>query len=357
MKEWRKIAVLGLIAAGAFLPVMPCAPAPVASAAAHSEIGDAEMLRGRALKPGDTIGLLAPAFTGDMKDMKASMEMLKSMGYKVKLAPSCNADYGYLAGKDDLRAKDINKFFKDDEVDAILCVRGGYGSSRLLDKLDYEAIKKHPKQLIGYSDVTALHVALLEKCRLSTVHAPMLRSFTNEKKYTPYTKETFSKGLQGKLYPGEIPMPAGKKLETIKPGRAEGIITGGNLSVLVSLVGTPYELKGDGAILFIEDVGEDTYRVDRMLRQLLQSGLLSRVNGVIVGDFVDAEKNYDDRDFHLDEVLEQYAKLSGKPWLKGVPAGHEVDNLCIPFGIKATMEAKRNGTASLTIDESPLLAP
>lgn len=313
-------------------------------------------LKGRALKPGDTIGILAPGSPLDKKYLDKALSNLKKSGYKFKLAPSCTSEYGYFAGTDVQRASDINHFFLDDEVDGILCMRGGYGSVRVLDKLDYEAIKKHPKQFIGYSDVTAIHVALGEKANLSTIHGPMLSSFRNSKVSTRFTGVNFFKGISGNLYPGEIPMPAGAKLKAITPGEAEGIIVGGNLCLLASLVGTPYELKGDGAILLIEDVDEPTYKVDRILQQLWQDGLFSRVKGVLVGDFVGADEDYDGHDFLLDEVLDYYARLTGKPWVKGVPVGHDDDNLYLPLGVRAKVKADKDGKASLAIVENPLEA-
>ena len=318
-----------------------------------SPAGDSR-LKGRALKPGDTIGILAPGSPLDKKYLDEALSNLKKLGYKFKLAPSCTSEYGYFAGTDIQRASDINHFFLDDEVDGILCMRGGYGCSRVLDKLDYEAIKKHPKQFIGYSDVTALHVALGEQANLSTIHGPMLTSFRDPSVITEFTGVNFLKGISGTLYPGEIPMPAGAGLKTITPGEAEGVIIGGNLCLLASLVGTPYELKGDGAILLIEDVDERTYKVDRMLQQLWQNGLLSRVNGVLVGDFVNADPVYSGHEVPLDEVLAYYARLTGKPWVKGVPVGHDDDNLYLPLGVRAKVKAGEDGKASLTIVEPPL---
>lgn len=328
--------------------------------AASSEQGsraDEVRLKGYALKPGDTIGVIAPASSMDRKYLDRALDNLRRWGYKVKVAQSCTSEYGYFAGNDVMRATDINRFFLDDEVDGILCMRGGYGSARVLNKLDYEAIKKHPKQFIGYSDVTALHVALGEQANLATIHGPMLSSLTDSEIRDEFTGVNFFKGISGTLYPGEIPMPAGTELKAITPGEAEGIIIGGNLSILTSMVGTPYELKGDGAILFIEDVGEYTYRVDRMLQQLWQSGLLSRVNGVLVGAFVGADEDYDGHDFLLDEVLAYYARLSGKPWIKCVPVGHVEENLYLPFGVRARVTAAKDGKAGLAIVENPLEVP
>jgi len=339
------------------LTILPCLPIvqpaqsndACATPVKESSTAQAPRLKGRALMPGDTIGILAPGSCLRNRDLNPALNELRRMGYKLKLAPNCRAEYGYFAGTDAQRAADINSFFMDDEVAGILCLRGGYGSVRVLDKLDYEAISRHPKQFIGYSDITALHTALGERSNLVTVHGPMLVSLLSGSQNTDYTKENFFKGLKGELYPGEIPMPQGRKLQTITSGEAEGILVGGNLCLLASMVGTPYELKGDGGILLLEDVEETTYRIDRMLQQLWQSGLFDRVNGVVLGDFTGAEADYTEGEFHLEDVLDYYARLTGKPWIKGVPVGHEENNLYIPLGAKARITAEENGKASLVI--------
>jgi len=299
----------------------------------------APRVKGQTLKPGDCIGIITPGSYAQKKDFEA-VELLKAHGYKVKIAPAAKSVYGHFAGSDRKRAEDINNFFKDDEVKAILCTRGGYGCARVLDKLDYKMIAKHPKMLIGFSDVTALHIAIGERCGLSTVHGPMLVSFTRENFKSEYTTENFFKGLENG-FSGEIPMPEGQELKSVINGRAEGIIMGGNLTLLAALAGTPYELNGKGALLLIEEVGESPYRIDRMMNQLYQSGLLKRVNGILYGDFVGCKDPDPDgiEDFTVEQVLKYYARLSGKPVIKNVPAGHGKFNAFIPLGVHAVMEA------------------
>lgn len=354
MKNWI---ALGL-AALSFWTVTPenvfAKPKPAPTSTARVE-QDASRTRGRALKPGDCIGILAPASTWDKPDFDAAVKALRRMGYRLKIAPSCKKEFGYFSGTDEERAADLNRFFADDEVDAILCVRGGYGSARILDKLDYAMIARHPKQFIGFSDITALHIALGDKSGLSTIHGPVLLSFADGVNKKSFTDGNFFKGLLGKLYPGEIPMPSGERLQTLYPGEATGIIVGGNLSLIASLVGTPYELKGDGALLFIEEIGAYTYQIDRMLRQLWQSGLLQRVDGILIGNITGADSDYEEGDFRLEDILQQYAELARKPMIVGIPAGHSGDNLYLPLGVRAVMKANKNGTASLRIDEAPVL--
>ena len=306
------------------------------------------------LQEGDTIGVLAPAAKGNLADYNRSIELLKDLGYQVKLAPSVTKSEGYLAGSDEDRAKDINDFFKDDTIKAIVCLRGGYGSARILPLLDYKEIAKHPKLFIGFSDITALHAAIGEKSHMVTIHGPMLSSFKNYD-YTAYTLYLFENGLSGSYPIGTLPMPKDSPLKTIVPGEASWLLTGGNLSIIASLCGTPYELDGTGALLFLEDTDVDAYEVDRLMEQLYQNGLLSRISGIIYGEFTHPRHGRADwNDFTIDDVLDHYAKLAGKPAIKNFPAGHGEDNLFLPLGIKATLSAKEGESASVTLNESYL---
>ncbi len=332
-------------------------PRPTAAAKAEKPRPSVKIYNGQsracgyALRKGDCIGVLAPASWEEKSEWENGVRLLKTRGYRVKLAPSCTASYGFFAGTDEMRAADVNNFFLDDEVQAILCLCGGYGSGRLLDKLDYAAIARHPKLFIGFSDVTALHIALGEKSGISTVHGPMLLTLAN-KSMTDYTVKEFFRGIEAETPLGALPMPGGGKMEAVMPGTAEGIIVGGNLSVLLSLIGTPYELKGDGALLLLEDVDVASYQLDRALWQLWQSGLLHRVNGILFGAFRGGDDELDLGDFTTAEVIEQYARLIGKPVIMGVPAGHIWDNAFLPFGVHAVMQANADGTARLVFDEA-----
>lgn len=327
---------------------------------AENVSAQSERGKGFTIKKGDCIGILAPSAylkgLAESENFKRAVNFFQSRGYRVKIAPSCSLiDRKYFSGTAEQRAEDINNFFADDEVKAILCTRGGYGAAQVLDKLNYEIISQNSKPLIGYSDITALHIALGEKSGIVTIHAPMLFNFSNEKKMTSYTKAKFLNGITNKNPIGEFSLPYGVKLKTLVKGDAEGIIIGGNLTVLTSLVGTPYELDGTGALLFLEDVGEEPYRLDRMLNQLYQSGLLNRVNGIIFGDFTDCE-NDNANGLQLENVLEHYAKISGKPTIIGFPAGHGKNNAFLPFGVHASMKAYENGKVKIFIDESAFKA-
>ena len=306
-------------------------------------------VRGKALKQGDTIGIVAPAMPCQ-GSQDAYVKVLQSMGYKVRFGPHARTQYGYLAGTDEERAQDVNDFFADDTVQAILCARGGYGSARLLDLLDYDTIRQHPKLLIGYSDITALQTALGEKARLVTASGMMLNHLTADNNYS---MQQLKAGLAANQPLGAFKMPAGQKLTTIVPGTVTGRLAGGNLSVLTSLVGTPYALDGTGCILVLEETGEEAYRVDRMLNQLYQSGLLNRVAAICYGEFVDCGN--DPGDFTVDDVLLHYGILSGKPVIKGLPIGHNSVNGFLPYGVQATVTAPESGAASLVINEAHAL--
>ena len=290
------------------------------------------------------IGVTAPAFYIKDDDFKEALKILEQAGYSVRLTPSCTGRDGYFAGSDEMRAQDINSLYADDDVDAIICLRGGYGSSRILDKLDYPMIAEHPKPLIGYSDVTALHVAINQNSGISTVHGPMISSLKPD--ITEYTLEELLEGLSGEKAAGEISLPEGEELSVLVPGTARGYIIGGNLTVITSLIGTDYELKGDGALLLLEDIDEPPYKIDRMLRQLYDSGLFDRVNGILFGEFTGCE---DQRGKDLEEVLREYAELSGKPVIMGVPAGHGDNNMYLPLGVEAVMTGEQGGGASLVL--------
>ena len=226
-QNWLKKFFLTAAMSLMLLPLQVQVEPPAVWAAASVAAAETSLSKGAALRPGDTIGILAPASNDNIEDYDRAIRDLKKRGYKIKLGTSCRSRDGYFAGTDSTRAADLNRFFGDDEVQAILCLRGGYGSARVLDKLDYALIASHPKQFIGYSDVTALHIALGEKSRLSTVHGPMLSSFEQGLDEKNYKAGTFLRGLQGELYPGEIPLPPQRHLETVQLGRAEGIIMGG----------------------------------------------------------------------------------------------------------------------------------
>jgi len=289
-------------------------------------------VRPAALRPGETLSVSAPAswVPGGVAD--AAVSRLEAAGWRVRVEASARGHEGFSGLSDRGRADEWNRLFADDDVRAILCARGGYGSAKMLPFLDFERLARHPKLVIGFSDATALLAALTERANLAVVHGPMASTLTEEKS-TPETWERFLAGLADPFRPG----PLGGALDPLSPGVAEGPLLGGNLAVLASLVGTPWALQGDGAVLFLEEVGEKSYRVDRMLWQLEASGLLARVQAVVFGQFVRC--GADAGDPETDEVLAAWAARLGKPVCKGLAAGHGRDNLFLPLGLPVRLDA------------------
>ena len=320
-------------------------------------------VKGKALRPGDTIAVTAPA--GWTKtDYSAVAQSLEQLGYHVIFEPTVKMRDGFTSGTAEERAEELNTLFADDSIDAILCLKGGYGSAAMLDMLDYDMIAEHPKLFIGFSDITVLHTALNQKAGLVTIHGPMMstlhppevaESSTNEDgsdEAVPgtadYSWTQFLKGITLNTAPGEPEMPEGRSLEGIVAGKASGKLVGGNLSMIVSLVGTDHQLDGMGCILFLEETHEDAYRIDGMLLQLYQSGLLDRVDGIVYGNF----NSCWDGDLRVEQVLEKYAVMVGKPAIKGLPAGHAGANMFLPLGVEAQIEVREDGFATFTITEN-----
>ncbi len=285
------------------------------------------------LFPGDRLAVVAPSAVLGGSDPEEGIAFLRSLGFRVSLGWSVSSAWGYLAGSDEVRAQDINDAFADDDIDGIICLRGGYGATRILHLLDYDLIEKHPKVFIGFSDITALHTVFLQRCHMATVHGPMVMSLP---KASDYTKRSFAAGLHAPFAAGPVILPAECPLETIVAGCAEGTLCGGNMMLLSVMTGTPYELDGTGAVIFLEEVGEDAYAVDRMLRQFEQSGLPKRASAFIFGEFFRCEPNEcQPYEFTVKEIIFQYARRWGKPAVWGFPAGHGAHNAWIPFGMTA----------------------
>lgn len=237
---------------------------------------------------------------------------------------------GYLAGSDDQRARDLNNAIADPEIQAIWCVRGGYGAMRILDALDYESMKRTPKTLIGYSDVTALHAAFGRCSDLVTFHGPTARQAI-----PPFAFES----LQNAVARGTDPCGEMAKATTVRGGRATGRLVGGNLALLTALSGTPYAPDYKGAILVIEDVNEAHYRIDRMMMTLHLSGALAGLAGLVFGRFTDIPKEYGDEEWSLSRVLGDAAARAGVPCVADAPFGHIDDQWTLPIGAIAELDA------------------
>jgi muramoyltetrapeptide carboxypeptidase len=334
------------------------------------------------LKPGDTIMFVAPAADLDRTRMMLAKKRLEERGYKIKMRDDLFAAEGYLAGSDQRRADELMQAFCDPEVDAVFPGTGGYGVTRMLDLLDYEVIRQNPKMLIGFSDITALHAALNKKSGLITYHSPVpMYGLGSDKNFSKFSKKYFFRAVEdgpeaGKDYTIECP----KKDKVPQPialgkGKARGRLTGGNLTLIAALEGTPYSLDMDGAILLIEDVGEAPYRVDRMLQQLKSAGKLTKIRGAVVGQFTESERvpskpdqyvaiatkygewfwrncqrlfikvpepkeeEPTDPRFTVEGVLHQYFDPLGVPVLMNFPIGHYKMNCTLPLGGEVEIDA------------------
>ena len=287
------------------------------------------------LKPGDTVGLIAPAnYTGSSAD--AEVEYLINKGFNVVYGKSFEARWYGFGGTDEIRAKDINDMFADKNIKAIFAIRGGYGTIRLVDKLNYDTIKKNPKIFSGYSDITTLLIAINEKTGLVTYHGPMSSNF---KDIPPVTEASFNRTFINKE-PLNL-LEFDNEYFVLKSGRAEGQITGGNLSLIVASLGTEYEINTDGKILFIEETNEPTYRIDRMLKHLKLAGKLKNIKGVLLGDFKNAKRAEID-DMGLEDVFEDNFGKMKVPVISGLKSGHVRPFITIPIGVKVKIDTYKN---------------
>ncbi|WP_028632749.1 S66 peptidase family protein [Pseudomonas parafulva] len=286
----------------------------------------------RPVRPGSCFAVVAPAGPARLDTQKA-MQWFADRGYRCRVFPGAIQAEGYLAGADSQRLHDLQGAFADPEVDAILCMRGGYGSMRLLDQLDFEQVRGNPKPLIGYSDITALHTAFYRHTGLITFHGGMLNADLLGAKRAP-TEASLLAQLGGLVRAGEpIVHPADFALTTVLPGAASGPLLGGNLSMLGATMGTLAELDTQGCILFIEDVNEPLYRVDRLLTQLRLAGKLQGVKGVLVGDFAGITTAA------LTPLLRDTFAPLGVPVLAGWRSGHCDPNVCLPLGARVTLDS------------------
>jgi muramoyltetrapeptide carboxypeptidase len=285
----------------------------------------------RPLTQGARVALVAPAgVVRSRKDFDRAVENVRSFGWIPVIGENVRLRAGYLAGTDDERLADLNSAIRDDSIDAIWCIRGGYGSMRLLDRVDYEALAADPRPVIGFSDITALHSAIQCRTGLVTFHAPTARAtipdFTRESLIRALVNQSDSCGTA----------PGGR---TLAAGRARGRLIGGNLALVTALMGTLYAYDFNGAILVLEDIGEAVYRIDRMLRQLLLAGALQKCAGMVTGDFRPPREEIPGDNRDLDEVLTEAAKAAGIPCFAGAPFGHVATQWTIPLGANAELDA------------------
>jgi muramoyltetrapeptide carboxypeptidase len=317
------------------------------------------LIRPARLREGATVALIAPSSPAAEQKIEKAILNLTQMGYSVQEGRSLRARTGFLAGTDADRLADLHNAFQNPDIDAIWCVRGGYGAARLLPHLDYELIRQHPKPLIGYSDITALHIAIHQQTGLVTFHGPV-----GGEEYPPETLQNLEAIIKNPVYPWAV---AGSSNliteleqvrydewvgETMAKGSAEGVLTGGNLAILASLVGTSWQPVFAGKIAFIEDIGEVPYRIDRMLTQLLQATDLKQAAGIALGQFTDCNPKGNSPSFRLKETLRERLGGLGIPVAYGLPFGHLDLNATLPYGIRARLDAD---ALRLTILESAVI--
>ena len=309
----------------------------------------------KALKKGDTVALISPASPGHEPDGNdLAVEIVTSLGYKPRVMPNAGKFTRYLAGTDAERAADLNAAFADPSVDAVWCLRGGYGTPRILPLLDYETIRKHPKVFIGYSDITGTLNAINRLTGLVTFHGPNGGDVQSD-----YTLDQFRRVVANPQAAGRIaePPPPGKppregwvdrenRLYRLAPGKAKGRLVGGNISVFSTLIGTPFEPELKGRILFLEEVGEDPYRIDRWLTQFLLTGKLSGLAGVALGKFSKCNSEDSYGTWTWEEVCKDRFGGLGIPVLARLVFGHVTDKATLPLGVMAELDADA-GTLTL----------
>jgi len=302
-----------------------------------------QLVKPRRLRKGMTIGLVTPASNApENEGVRFAIDVIQSLGFKVKEGKHLYKRNEYLAGTDQERAEDVNRMFADEQVDGIFCVRGGWGSPRILPYLDYDLIARNPKVFMGYSDITAILNALLTKTGLVGFHGPIAKQ-----NFTEYTLAEFKKVLMLPRTSTIIAAPPPfesregwveeeNRLTRFAPGKARGKLVGGNLSLLTKLIGTPYEPNFDGAILVLEDEGESPYRIDGLLTHLWLAGKLQQVAGIAIGKFTDTD--YALNTFSVEEVIEQRCVPLGVPVIGGLMIGHVEDMTVVPLGVEAELD-------------------
>lgn len=301
-----------------------------------------KIIKPSALRKGDLIGLITPASTpDDLSRVENSVKYFERLGYSVKVGKNVGKYRGYLAGTDDERLNDLHSMFKDKNVKAIFSLRGGYGAIRLLDKINYRLIKSNPKLFVGYSEITALQNAIFSKTGLLTFAGPMPAvDFCND--VSPFTEEFFWNLVTSKRKLGKIKYPEDPTPQTLKKGSANGQIIGGNLAVFNALLGTKFFPDMKNKILFLEDINEAPYKVDRLLNQLRLSGVFSKIKGIVLGRFVDCyEDDANKKTLTLGEVIDDYICPLKIPSVYVFPHGHIKDFVTIPIGLKVKLDATK----------------
>jgi muramoyltetrapeptide carboxypeptidase len=333
-----------------------------AGAAALSALAattDRKLLRPKALRAGDTVGLITPSsYVSDPDRLALAERTARYFGLVPKFGKNVRKREGYLGGSVEDRVEDLHAMFRDLEVKAVFAIRGGYGASQLLDRIDYDLIRANPKIFLGYSDITALHLAIQKRAGMVTFHGPIVLS-----RFAPFTQTYFRKALFetdpiGRVTnPPDDPLRPAHVLRTVRPGSARGPLAGGNLTLISTTMGTPYEIETAGRILLVEDVDEEPYSIDRMLTQLRLAGKLDAAAGLIFGECQDCrprvfQPSYEST-LSVGEVVDEILGRLRIPVLSGLTIGHTDDQLTLPLGVMAQLDA---GKGELIIEEAGVVA-
>ncbi len=299
-----------------------------------------QRIKPKQLKPGDTIGVISPASRPpDEAVLKQGVAYLESLGYRVKLGEYVLAQRGYLAGDDRQRLDDLHAMFADPEVDAVFCSRGGYGTPRLLDEIQYDLLRQNPKIFIGYSDITALNMAFFRQAGLVNFSGPMV-AVECARGIHPFTADSLWSALTGNQSQIAITNPNDQDVKILKPGSATGLLFPACLSVLHGLLGTPYMPDFTGAILVLEDIDEEPYRLDRYFASMKAAGILDRISGLVLAQFIDCEASDPDKPgLAVDEVIHDYIDALAIPVLSELAYGHDRVKLTLPVGVQAKIDS------------------
>lgn len=299
------------------------------------------------LRKHDLIGIVSPASAPSSQEkVDKGVQYLERLGYRVKVGQHVMDQHGYLAGTDDQRAHDLNDMLRDPAVRAIVAVRGGYGTPRLLHLVDYRAVRRNPKILVGYSDLTALQLALFRKTGLVTFSGPMV-GVEMWDSIDPFTEEHFWRVITSSARIGPLRNPQGERLVAYNKGKVAGTLIGGNMSLLASLMGTPYLPNFRKAILVLEDVDEAPHRIDRMFAQLHHAGISKVIAGLVLGKFTDCVPSDPSKPhLNIEQVLDDAVSRITCPVLTNLQYGHIAKKLTLPFGVRALLDS-RNGVLKI----------
>lgn len=289
------------------------------------------------LQPGDTIGVVCPAGFMPRENFETAVGILQQWGYNVRVGSTAGSQHHYFSGTDDQRREDLQQMLDDREVKAIFCARGGYGLSRIIDELNFKKFEKHPKWIIGFSDITVLHAHIFERYRIATLHAPMAAAF-NDGEYENEYVQSLRQALSGARANYLVSAQAENR-----EGVCEGRLIGGNLALVAHLVGSASSYNGKNKILFLEDVGEYLYNVDRMMIQLKRAGILEQLAGIIFGGFTDMKDTAVPFGESIDAILQYHVKDYDYPVCFGFPVSHSRENYALKIGLKHQLTVSAEG--------------